>query len=472
MYYVILFILCVFAWCVDIGTPCNTFLCEPGSFMFPWSPVLGLVGSLFGNIFGASQSSKNADLAYRSAQETNETNRQIAQETNRTNIDMVRETNQANRDLAALQNEWNIEQWNRQNEYNSPAHQVELYKEAGINPALVGGQFTPAQTLTSADLANQQPPQVSPYRVQDPALASQNERMQGVEYMKQMGQSLTEFSNGLRDWQKTISDIRRNSVLNNVSQSQIDSYSKNIEYFSKQIENINLDMIHKDGLYLEQIMKLKQEINVLRTVSDLNLSESGYKKQLTINADTKNAIDKLQYKIDEVDLQMWGQLRSSQIAQAFSIAYNQRMQGGLNAFELDFRKNNNDGLSPEGLLQLNLQKNQLGFQKKENQLNRESNERQTGWTNRANITSTWMNNNTRLLNNNLDITGVRYMIGTATNTLDALMYSLGPNISESDVVKAAVETKKMIDKHPNIQKNYMKRISRYPTIKYKSDAWY
>lgn len=460
MYYILLIILCGIAWCVDIGTPCNALLCDA---VFPWSPVLGLVGSLFGNIFGGSKSSQNADLAYRSAQETNETNRQIARDTNETNVQMVRETNQANLELAQQQNQWNIEQWNRQNEYNSPANQVELFKQAGINPALVGGQFTPAETLTSADLANQQAPQVQGYQIKDPAQAAMAERMQGVEYMKNVGQSLTQFSEGLREWQKTISDIKRNSVLNNVSQAQIDTYAQNIKFMAKQMENIDLDMIHRDGLYLEQIMKMKQEINVLQTVADLNKSDKDYKNQLTVNAETQNDINKVQLEIDKVDLDVWKTLRKSQIAQAWSIAYNQKMQGGLAGFELDFRKNNVDGLSPEGIMQFNLQKNQQDWQSKENQLGRESNERQTGWTNRAHITSTWMNNNTRLLNNNFDVTGVRYMIGTATNTLDALMYSLGPNVTESDVVKAAVKTKEQIDKSPNLQKRYMKNMKlRFP----------
>lgn len=37
------------------------------------------------------------------------------------------------------QNAFNVEMWNKSNAYNAPAHQIQLMKEAGLNPAM----FTP-----------------------------------------------------------------------------------------------------------------------------------------------------------------------------------------------------------------------------------------------------------------------------------------------------------------------------------------
>lgn len=91
-------------------------------------------GSLMGGIFGAIGQRK----------------------TNKTNLKIARETNKANRELAEQQNKWNIEQWNRQNEYNSPLNQINLLKQAGLNPNLYGGEGATAGSLVSADLANQQ----------------------------------------------------------------------------------------------------------------------------------------------------------------------------------------------------------------------------------------------------------------------------------------------------------------------------
>ncbi len=74
-------------------------------------------------------------------------------------LQAVRETNEANARLAQKQNEWNLEQWNRENAYNTPEAQRARFEAAGINPyfALGNIQSGNADSLMSADLANQQP---------------------------------------------------------------------------------------------------------------------------------------------------------------------------------------------------------------------------------------------------------------------------------------------------------------------------
>ena len=65
-----------------------------------------------------------------------------------------------NKELAEMQNKWNrenaeyvyqkdLEQWNRENEYNSPAAQMQRYKEAGLNPNLIYGQSNTAASSPS-----------------------------------------------------------------------------------------------------------------------------------------------------------------------------------------------------------------------------------------------------------------------------------------------------------------------------------
>lgn len=73
------------------------------------------------------------------------------------NLKAVRETNRTNLQLAREQNQWNLDQWNRENAYNSPANQVQLLKDAGLNPNLYAGAGSTAGQLQSADLANQIP---------------------------------------------------------------------------------------------------------------------------------------------------------------------------------------------------------------------------------------------------------------------------------------------------------------------------
>ena len=102
------------------------------------SSIISGAANLFGGLFGSSSSSKAA----------------------RNQLLAVRETNALNKELAYQQNEWNLQQWNRQNEYNTPYAQMQRYRDAGINPFFAASNITGGNaegTLTSADLANQQP---------------------------------------------------------------------------------------------------------------------------------------------------------------------------------------------------------------------------------------------------------------------------------------------------------------------------
>lgn len=109
----------------------------------PINPLIGSslisgVGSILGGLFGSSSSNNAA-------------NKQLQ---------AVRETNALNKDLAYQQNEWNLQQWNRQNAYNDPSAQMARFRAAGINPYFALGNITSGNaegTLSSADLANQQP---------------------------------------------------------------------------------------------------------------------------------------------------------------------------------------------------------------------------------------------------------------------------------------------------------------------------
>lgn len=60
-----------------------------------------------------------------------------------------KDTNEGNMELAKYQYEKNLEMWNRNNEYNTPANQVQRMKDAGLNPALMYGSGSVANTSTS-----------------------------------------------------------------------------------------------------------------------------------------------------------------------------------------------------------------------------------------------------------------------------------------------------------------------------------
>lgn len=63
---------------------------------------------------------------------------------NKQNAKQWKEYANLQRELQSSQNAWNLAQWNRQNEYNSPANQMNLLRQAGLNPNLVYGNLSGA----------------------------------------------------------------------------------------------------------------------------------------------------------------------------------------------------------------------------------------------------------------------------------------------------------------------------------------
>ena len=53
------------------------------------------------------------------------------------------------KELASQQNQYNLDMWRMQNEYNSPAAQMQRFKEAGLNPNLIYGQGSNGNSQTA-----------------------------------------------------------------------------------------------------------------------------------------------------------------------------------------------------------------------------------------------------------------------------------------------------------------------------------
>lgn len=67
-----------------------------------------------------------------------------------------------NMELADYNFNKNFEMWNKSNEYNSPAAQMQRYKEAGLNPALAISGGNPGNTATTVPQRNQNPMEIMP----------------------------------------------------------------------------------------------------------------------------------------------------------------------------------------------------------------------------------------------------------------------------------------------------------------------
>ncbi len=71
-----------------------------------------------------------------------------------------------NKDLADYQYDKQMEMWNAQNEYNKPANQMELYKEAGLNPHLIYGTGSQAASGSAGDQPAYQASQVESPKIE------------------------------------------------------------------------------------------------------------------------------------------------------------------------------------------------------------------------------------------------------------------------------------------------------------------
>lgn len=60
-------------------------------------------------------------------------------DSNKSAIAQQKLANEGNINLARENNNFNLEMWRRNNEYNSPSSQMQRYKDAGLNPALIYG---------------------------------------------------------------------------------------------------------------------------------------------------------------------------------------------------------------------------------------------------------------------------------------------------------------------------------------------
>lgn len=119
----------------------------------PISSGVSALGNLLSPIFGASSQSS----ANRTNLEIAKENQKIVRETNDLNAQLVREANAANRANLEYQNAFNLDMWNKQNEYNSPANQLKMYKQAGINPLAVLGNLGSVSAASSLQSGSQSP---------------------------------------------------------------------------------------------------------------------------------------------------------------------------------------------------------------------------------------------------------------------------------------------------------------------------
>lgn len=242
-------------------------------------PVAALVGGAFalGSAAIGKKSQKNA----------NETNIQLAREQNEFNQAQQAREFAFNKQQSDLAYERDLANWHMQNEYNTPQAQLERYKEAGLNPNLIYGNGTSSAGQASA------PPTYTPARYN----AAKGERatvqaewnpsvdpFQAISLTNQLA-----IQKAQRDQINAQTDFTKQQTINSGIEELSKTLNLDIGKQTKDVaieqirENLNNTRARTDNLGQEfgrivkqteltgyQIDKVKQEINNLKTVEDLN----------------------------------------------------------------------------------------------------------------------------------------------------------------------------------------------------------
>lgn len=164
--------------------------------------------------------------------------------TNNRNLQLAREANRFNREEREAQNAWNLAQWHRMNAYNSPEEQRKRFEKAGLNPALMLGQFTPgtAQGVTGAN-----PLPASVPTMQNP--------MAGI---------ADGVNNGLGHW------LQQKQIDSNVELQKQQSLKLQAETVRQTLENSHLPKKFKQEEEARLLDNLNKSINNDRAMFDLD----------------------------------------------------------------------------------------------------------------------------------------------------------------------------------------------------------
>lgn len=199
-----------------------------------------------------------------------------------------RETNEANLNLANQQNQWNIEQWNRENEYNSASSQRQRLEEAGLNPYLMldGGSAGTASNVTSADMANQQSPDMSVL-----GNLSQSAQMSG-QADQILGNNISRAGELVGNYITQSNAIKGQELDNEKKQMENDTYLANfaadmaIKLGQGQgLKYDNLKKFHDSKYYADMAKEtFNQAVANSRTASaNANIAESDARVRDTVN---------------------------------------------------------------------------------------------------------------------------------------------------------------------------------------------
>lgn len=228
----------------------------------------GLLGSVFGGIFGNYQQKK-------------------ANEYNRQQID---QQFQRQKELAQYQYDLNLQQWNRENEYNSPTSQLARLRAAGLNPHLIYGHGAVANQSSPSPKYEAPQPGVS-QMVQGDIMGNV---LQGQELFQNVERFISDMSN-LRT-QRAYTAAKTAETLAKVDTSRFDlDMKRKLEGYTIQaadLSNQNLQANLENTRQRTENLKVEYhltDVQAKKVIKETNLISAKIVAQAQQNAYDKEA---------------------------------------------------------------------------------------------------------------------------------------------------------------------------------------
>lgn len=180
-----------------------------------------------------------------------------------------------------------LDDWNRQNEYNSPAAQMQRYKDAGLSPNLIYGQTNTAAPVRSTEMVA---PQLDPKNV-DVITRSQNltqQRLQTDNLQKQLEVQDANIAllkaNALKtasetDWKNLNTD----RLKNNIMPYDFDYYNLRSRQMAQGINNqtVQNEVLSNTAQKIKSDTNLNTQRKALMLQQIANLENAKYWNSLT-----------------------------------------------------------------------------------------------------------------------------------------------------------------------------------------------
>lgn len=162
-----------------------------------------------------------------------------------------------------------LDDWNRQNEYNSPAAQMERYKQAGLSPNLIYGQTNTAPPIRSTEMVA---PQIDPKNVDflSRHLNLKQQQLQTDNLAKQLEvqnanidliNANTVKAKSETDWK----NVTTQNFKDNIAPFQWDYYSERSRQMRQQTSNMTI----QNDVLNNTVKKIKEDTSLTKDRQDL-----------------------------------------------------------------------------------------------------------------------------------------------------------------------------------------------------------